>query len=68
MSALLPKADIDRHDWHVRFVPKADKRTAAKFETTRRDLQFTPLPSVLHAEVALDAVATDAVVGVGAGN
>src|SRR5262245_27735083 len=23
MSALPPKADIERHDWHVRFVPKA---------------------------------------------
>jgi hypothetical protein len=30
MSALPPKADIERHDWHVRFVPKADIRTAAK--------------------------------------
>src|SRR5262249_22546710 len=29
MSALPPKADIERHDWHVRFVPKADLRTAA---------------------------------------
>jgi len=25
MSALLPKADIARHCWDVRFVPKADK-------------------------------------------
>src|SRR5262245_60428738 len=32
LSALLPKADIDRHDWHVRFVPKADKCTAAKMQ------------------------------------
>src|SRR5262249_13706552 len=23
MSALPPKADIERHDWHVRFVPEA---------------------------------------------
>jgi hypothetical protein len=29
MSALLPKADIEQHDWHVRFVPKADIRIAA---------------------------------------
>jgi len=29
MSALPPKADIERHGWHVRFVPKADKRAAA---------------------------------------
>jgi len=29
MSALPPKADIERHDWHVRFVPKADICTAA---------------------------------------
>jgi hypothetical protein len=29
MSALPPKADIERHDWHVRFVPKADIRIAA---------------------------------------
>ena len=25
MSATPPKADIERHDGHVRFVPKADK-------------------------------------------
>ena len=30
MSALSAKADIDRRDRHVRFVPKADSRTAAK--------------------------------------
>src|SRR6516164_8640844 len=30
MSALPPKADIERHDWYVRFVPKADSCTAAK--------------------------------------
>src|SRR5215471_16574792 len=30
MSALPPKADIERHDWHVCFVPLADKCTAAK--------------------------------------
>ena len=29
MSALPPKADIERHDWHVRFVPKANIRIAA---------------------------------------
>src|SRR5262249_57229717 len=29
MSALPPKADIERRDGHVRFVPKADIRTAA---------------------------------------
>jgi hypothetical protein len=29
MSALPPKADIERHDWHVRFVQKADIRIAA---------------------------------------
>src|SRR5262249_47933330 len=29
MSALPPKADIERHDWHVRLVPKADIRIAA---------------------------------------
>ena len=28
MSALPPKADIERHEWHVRFVPKADLCTA----------------------------------------
>src|SRR5215831_14757246 len=28
MSALPPKADIERHDWHVRFVPTADLCTA----------------------------------------
>ena len=30
MSALPLKADIERPDRHVRFVPKADKCTAAK--------------------------------------
>src|SRR5262249_31397652 len=30
MSALPQKADMERHDLHVRFVPKADSRTAAK--------------------------------------
>jgi hypothetical protein len=30
MSALPPKADIKGRDEHVRFVPIADKRTAAK--------------------------------------
>jgi hypothetical protein len=29
MSALLPKADIHRHERHVRFVPKADIRPAS---------------------------------------
>ena len=28
LSVLPPKADIERHDWHVRFVPKADSCTA----------------------------------------
>src|SRR6516164_4456390 len=35
MSALPPKADIERHDWHVCFVPKADKCTAAKSTAIR---------------------------------
>src|SRR5262249_8523044 len=30
MSALPPKADIERHGWHVRFVSKADICIAAK--------------------------------------
>src|SRR6516162_10840642 len=29
MSALLPKADIEQHDWYVRFVPKADIRDSS---------------------------------------
>jgi len=29
MSALPPKADIERHSWHVRFVPIATERSAA---------------------------------------
>src|SRR5215469_3178479 len=33
--ALPPKADIERHDWHVRFVPKADLRTATKSTAIR---------------------------------
>jgi hypothetical protein len=31
MSALPPKADIGERDHHVRFVPKADSCTAAKW-------------------------------------
>src|SRR5262252_6377526 len=30
MSASPPKAAIERHNWHVRFVPKADSCSAAK--------------------------------------
>ena len=30
MSALPPKADVDRHDGHVRLVPLADSCGAAK--------------------------------------
>jgi hypothetical protein len=30
MSALPPKAEMDQHGRDVRFVPKADSRTAAK--------------------------------------
>src|SRR5215831_2322409 len=30
MSALPPKADKERRDWHVRFVPKADSCIATK--------------------------------------
>jgi hypothetical protein len=38
MSALPPKADIARRHWHVRLVPKADIRIAAKlsYSITRR--------------------------------
>jgi len=32
MSALPPKADIDRVDWNVCFVPKADICTATKHQ------------------------------------
>jgi hypothetical protein len=35
MSAFPPKADIPERDVHVRFVPKADSRTAANFVSTR---------------------------------
>ena len=35
MSALPPKADIDRRDRHVRFVPKADSCTAARLTGSR---------------------------------
>jgi hypothetical protein len=31
MSALPPKADIDRRNCHVRFVPKADSCTATNY-------------------------------------
>ena len=29
LSAYPPKADIERHEWNVRFVPSADSCTAA---------------------------------------
>ena len=35
LSALPLKADIEPHDWHVRFVPKADSCTAAKSTAIR---------------------------------
>jgi hypothetical protein len=35
MSALPPKADIAERDWNVRFVPKADSRTAANNRQSR---------------------------------
>jgi hypothetical protein len=39
MSALPPKADIAKHCWDVRFVPKADSRTAANTIATRSPLR-----------------------------
>src|SRR5262249_36911 len=41
MSALPPKADIDRRDRHVRFVPKAESCSAAK--TQAWPALFAPL-------------------------
>jgi hypothetical protein len=35
MSAITPKADIRRHDWNVRFGPKADIAVAKKSPTVR---------------------------------
>ena len=38
MSALPSKADIAEHDWHVRFVPKADiahRSKCASYSATR---------------------------------
>jgi hypothetical protein len=35
MFGLPPKADIVQNDCHVRFVPKADSRTAAKTVSPR---------------------------------
>src|SRR5215813_6919469 len=35
MSALPPKADIERHDWHVRFVPLEDICSAANLHSIR---------------------------------
>src|SRR5215472_1759902 len=37
MSALPPKADMDRHGHDVRFVPKADSCTAAKTDRFDHD-------------------------------
>src|SRR5262249_25550393 len=36
MSASPPKADIERRDWHVRFVPIATERSAAKNYSSAR--------------------------------
>ena|SRR6516162_11219865 len=40
LSALPPKADIERHDWHVRLVPKADSCSAKRY------VRFGPKPSM----------------------
>jgi hypothetical protein len=42
MSALFPKADIPRGEYHVRFVPKAD--IARPFRLFRRDAIRLSLP------------------------
>ena len=39
MSALPPKADIAEHNWHVRFVPKADILPRSK---ERRAIRAAP--------------------------
>ena len=50
-SALPPKADIDRRDWHVCFVPKADSCSAAK------QLRLRKLPTHLRSSLAGVALA-----------
>ena len=58
MSALPPKADIERHDQHVRFVPKADLRICSKSaysitsSAATSNLSGTVRPSALAEELA----------------
>src|SRR5262245_43428474 len=52
MSALPPKADVDRHDGHVRLVPKADIRGAAKSAAIRSPRRRARAAS-LRADVRL---------------
>jgi hypothetical protein len=41
MSALPPKADIDGHDWDVRFVPKADIPFSARCASLHGEPEVT---------------------------
>ena len=51
MSALPPEADIDRHDWNVRFVPKADIVRCG--ERRRYSITSSARPSALGIVYAL---------------
>ena len=61
MSALLPKADIDRRERHVRFVPIADIPDARKKRGTaagcylRTILKAESLSAAQHSEALLGA-------------
>src|SRR6516162_11252305 len=47
MSALPPKADIKRHDWHVRFVPEA-----AVSRCSNTHAEFLTLPPARREAIA----------------
>ena len=59
MSALPPKADIDRHDWNVRFGPRETCSEArgfrrAPFDTQRFKSTLRTKPLVLVVTLVLD--------------
>ena len=49
LSALPPKADFERHEWHVRFVPEADIGTVYSITSSAAtsSLSGTVRPSIL---------------------
>src|SRR5262249_56094787 len=66
MSALVPKADIERGDGHVRFVPIATERNAAKSDrysitlsARARSVAGTATPRITRRQIARVHVSFD---------